>query len=431
MQYRVLIVGTSTYNKNSPSRAFESYFFEWNTNKLAQIFSNPQIPSPGHCSTMYQITDYAMLRRWVNHTYDTGIIYERKELNNKVSSQLRYDIVNVFIKWLYKIGSFDTPFIYLLRGVLWKKNFWCTDKLNRWLDNFQPECVFLSFSDDFFIPQIALYVAKRYNVPIVSSIGDDYYFNDKKTMSPFYYIYKVLYRKLIDKVFEHKGSAIYIGNKIRDKYNSEFHLDGETVYLTSSMKRRAFKKIDKKNPNIIYCGNIRLGRNISLNEIGRALGEIDPCYKLNIYSNETDQNFYSLFKDNPNIQFNGAISYEEVQKLLIESDIVIVTEGFAAKDVEVTRYSLSTKVADSLSSGAIVLGYGPIDCGVIEYLHEIDCGVVCTSIEQLVPSIRNLLNNFDLQYDYYKKALIVSAKNHNIKLSAKIFEGVVGRVICK
>ena len=30
--------------------------------------------------------------------------------------------------------------------------------MNKWLDEFKPECVFLSFSDDYFIPQIALYV---------------------------------------------------------------------------------------------------------------------------------------------------------------------------------------------------------------------------------------------------------------------------------
>ena len=41
-----------------------------------------------------------------------------------------------------------------------------------------------------FIPQIAMYAAKRYNVPIVSCIGDDYYFNVEKTLNPIYHLYK-------------------------------------------------------------------------------------------------------------------------------------------------------------------------------------------------------------------------------------------------
>lgn len=46
---------------------------------------------------------------------------------------------------------------------------------------------------------------------------------------------------------------MYIGNKIRDKYNSEFSLNGETIYLTSDIKRREFRAIDQNNPKIIYA----------------------------------------------------------------------------------------------------------------------------------------------------------------------------------
>ena len=126
-------------------------------------------------------------------------------------------------KAIYKAGKKNkTPFVQMVRKMVWRKRFWCTEKFNHWLEEFKPECVFLSFSDDFFIPEIALYVAQKFNIPIISSIGDDYFFNDKKTLSPIYYIYKYLYRKCIRRVFSHGGSAIYIGNKIRDKYNKEF-----------------------------------------------------------------------------------------------------------------------------------------------------------------------------------------------------------------
>lgn len=88
-------------------------------------------------------------------------------------------------------------------------------------------------------------------------------------------IYIKTYRKLVRSVFKHGGSAAYIGNKIRDKYNSEFNLDGKTVYLSSEIIPHEFKKINSINPKILYCGNIRLGRNHSLNEIGKALAQIN------------------------------------------------------------------------------------------------------------------------------------------------------------
>ena len=51
----------------------------------------------------------------------------------------------------------------------------------------------------------------------------------------------------------------------------EFGLDGETVYLTSTIERKPFKTINTDRPIITYFGNIGMGRNDSLNAIGYAL----------------------------------------------------------------------------------------------------------------------------------------------------------------
>lgn len=201
---------------------------------------------------------------------DTGVIYHYDELDTEwLDNDL--ELGDAKAEAAYKFGGKHTPLTHLLRGILWRKRFWCTEKLNNWLDNFKPECVFLAFSDDYFIPQIAMYVAKRYNVPIVSCIGDDYYFNVEKTLNPIYHLYKSTYKKLIDKVLAWPGSAIYISDKIRDKYNSEFGLDGETVYLTSTVQRKPFSVINKDCPVITYFGNIGMGRNNSLNDIATPL----------------------------------------------------------------------------------------------------------------------------------------------------------------
>ena len=110
---------------------------------------------------------------------------------------------------MYSIGKNKNSLVYLIRKFMWKKKYWCIQELNTWLEAFNIGCVFLNFSDDFFIPQIVLYVAEKFDIPIVSSISDDYYFNYNKTISFLYHIYKRQYRALIRKVFQHQGSAIY------------------------------------------------------------------------------------------------------------------------------------------------------------------------------------------------------------------------------
>ena len=430
MSRRILIVGTVPYNEKSTSRAFASYFCGMPRENLAQIFSNTKKPVKGHCNTLYQITDQRMLKRRFDPKIKTGVIYNYEDLGDAWEST-DLEVGSNTIAKMYNFGKKKNSLVYLIRKFVWKKKYWCTKELNDWMDRFNPECVFLSFSDDFFIPQIALYVAEKYDIPIISSIGDDYYFNYKKTISPLYHWYKLQYRALIRKIFRHPGSAIYIGNKIRDKYNSEFGLNGETVYLTSSIQRREFKPIDKMSPVISYFGNIRLGRNESLNQIGLVLGKIDSKYRLHVYSNETDPNFYRMLLDNPNVEFHGSVPYAEVQKRTIASDIIIVVEGFKKKDVDITRYSLSTKVADSLASGVSVLAYGSSECGAIEYCAETGCIVTCTNGDDLFEMINRLINDTALQHRNYVGAEIITEKNHRLIRSADIFRKIVERLTIK
>lgn len=428
MHPRILIVGTVPYNKRSTSRAFESYFHNWEKENCAQIFSNTKKPCKGHCKTLYQITDYMMLKRWFHCETNVGQIYNYNDLDIEWTNN-NLEVEGTIAQKAYHFGGKHSALTHMLRRLLWRRRFWCTEKLNKWLDEFQPECVFLSFSDDFFIPQIAIYVAKRYNIPIISSIGDDYYFNKHFSLSPIYQWYKESYKALIRKVFSINGSAIYISDKIKEKYNREFGLDGETVYLASEVERKPFSIINTEKPLITYFGNIRMGRNISLNEIGYTLGKLNPNYKLVVYSDEKEKKYTDIFVTNPNVDFRGAIPYTEVQKRIRESDITVVVEGFRNSDIEQSRYSLSTKAADALASGSSILTYGSEECGIVEYMQSTNASAVCTDKQKLQSCIQELLEDEEKQRQYYNNAIIMTAEHHNLVKSCEIFERIVARAI--
>lgn len=428
MHRKVLIVGTVPYNRRTTSRAFESYFSNWEKDNLIQIFSDPREPLKGHCGALYQITDKMMLKRRLKRSAEVGVIYNYSELDDEWKNADSAPQKGV-ISTLYKLGSRKFPLNYLMRGRLWKKKYWQTEKLDKWLDGFKPECVFLAFSDDFFIPSIALYAAERYDVPIVSCIGDDYYFNDRFSVSPFYHIYRNKYKRLIDRVFAHGGSAAYIGDKIRDKYNREFGLDGETVYLTSEIERSEFRPIDKEHPKLLYCGNIRLGRSESLMDIAEVLQEINPSYRLTVYSNEADKKFYRPLQQCPGIDYRGTVPYSEVKRALSDCDVAIAVEGFDKKDVDITRYSLSTKVADSLQSGRFVLGYGSAECGAIDYLLQIGCGLTCTSKAELREKLPRVFDDIEYQRSACEKAGDICCRHHSLERSTAVFEEIVEKAI--
>ncbi len=425
---RILIVGTIPYNTKASSRAFEAYFHNWEKENLAQIFSDPKTPVKGHCGRLYQITDVRMLQRWKGKRINTGKAYTYDELPEDNESDEIVDESKQEQR-AYKIGNRHSPLMHLMRGVLWRKMFWHTKELDAWLDEFKPECVFLSFSDAYFIPQIAYYAAMRFNIPIVSSIGDDYFFNTHFSLNPIYWLYKITYKRLISKVLAHPGSAIYISDKIRDKYNMEFGLDGETVYLTSTVRRKDFSPINTKAPLITYFGNIGMGRNHSLNDIGYALGKINPEYRIEVYSGGALPVLYDVFKDNPNVIYGGAIPYEEVQRKMAASDVTVIVEGFRPEDIEWSRYSLSTKAADALASGATILTYGSQECGIVEYMQSTNAAFVCTDKTHLEETIREMLQATEKQKEYYTQQIVMTREHHNLQKSCAVFESVVERAL--
>lgn len=430
MDPRVLIVGTVPYNKKSTSRAFESYFSGWERSCLRQIFSNTKTPAKGHCSELCQITDQRILRRWLHPRYHTERFFSYDALPDSWDST-DLETGSAAADRAYRLGSHHTPLTHLLRGVLWRKRFWCTPELNAWLDEFQPECVFLAFSNDYFIPKIALYVAERYDIPIVSAIGDDYYFCRRRSLSPLYQLYMSSYQRLIRRVLSHPGSAIYISDKIRDKYNEAFGLDGETVYLTSEVQRRPFRVIDLNSPRITYFGNIRMGRNHALCDIADALGRMDPSWKLDVYSNEQDPSVTSVFASHKNLSFHGSVPYATVCSMITESDVTLIVEGFQPDDVAQSRYSLSTKAADALASGAAILTYGSAECGVVEYMASTGASSVCTEPSKLEQTLRELMFHPELQREQYEKAVYYTKLHHDLKASTQTFARVVRKAIAE
>ncbi len=166
-----------------------------------------------------------------------------------------------------------------------------------------------------------------------------------------------------------------------------------------------------------------------MNDIGYALGKINPKYMLEVYSNEKDEMVYSVFEKNPNVKFMGSVPYAQVQKRMEESDITVIVEGFEEKDINLSRYSLSTKAADALTSGASIFTYGSLESGIIEYMQSTNAAMVCTDKDKLVDSIKRLILNQNLQKKYYDQAIVMTREHHNLQTSCKTSEDVIVKAI--
>lgn len=430
---RVLIVGTLPYRKDAPTRAFESYFSGWERDAIAQVFSNEAAPVKGHCGTLFQITDRMLLKKWFGEKRDIGTQYYYDSLSAEGTNH-KNEALNRkpkgIVDFLSKLGAKHTPSTHLARGVLWKRSFWANEKFCNWLDEFKPECVFLSFSDDFFILNIAQFVSRRFDIPIVTEIGDDYIFNDRKSLSPAYHLYRKMYKSKVHSLFEKNRYIAYISDKMEKQYNEYFRAFGKTVYLTSEIARRPFRQIDMKRPRIRYFGNVLLDRYQSIVDIANALKGINESYTIDVYGGNLSEDIRKAFDACENIVYHNPVPYSEVMRLTEESDILLLVEAFSKFNIQSTKYSLSTKVADSLKSGVNLFAYGSEECGLIDYMQRYDACVTCTSQSELKSMLEKLIEDVSLQRRFYSRSEQLTEEHHSIASSVKIVRGLIDSAIC-
>lgn len=424
MHPKVLLIMTTPYSVSDSSRTLDAYFHYWEKDRLFQIFSRNWVPSKGQCGEMYQITDSSLLKKWMHKNIKIGKVYTYDDMGDTDGHNVIAE--DAAVSFGYKLGTKHTPLIEILRGILWRRKYWLTPELIKWLDEFHPDCILYNFSNHLFTQQIALFAAHRYHIPIIAIIGDDYYFNDTSSLNPFYLYFRYKFKQLTEKILA-KGhsSAVYCSDKIRDKYNPYFHIHGKTIYINSALKRKDFQKINSKNPKIVYFGSIRLGRNIALVDIANALGSINPNFRLEVYTSENDPSIYGVLKENPYVIYGGFIPYSQVQAKIRDSDIFVIAEGFRKQDINFTKYSLSTKASDGLASGVSIFSYGPAESGVIDYMKSTGASMVCTSKQDLKKDLESLISNPSLQEKMYHQAIVVTEKNHTLKSTTRIFESIL------
>ena len=92
---------------------------------------------------------------------------------------------------------------------------------------------------------------------------------------------------------------------------------------------------------------------------------------------------------------------------------MIHTESFDPVIRERVRYSLSTKIADSLASGTCMLAYGPAEAASMDYLIRNKAAFTATSPEELRAVLPRLFTD-DAEYRRITgKAKALARKNHS------------------
>ncbi len=403
---RVLVISHNVFSDNtSMGKTLSSYFCGFDPDNVAQLFFHSETPSSGVCDLYYRITDKEMIKSVffrksgtvVSSVKDAAPLRSPRKENGVESS-------------LYQKGRRRTPMIYFLRNLWWKLGKWNTKALRNWIDDFSPDCVFLASGDYSFAYDIALFIAKKRGIPLYISCMDDYYFNNKNSDSVFGRIVHKSFMKHVGKAVDYSNAIFCICDKMSRDYSAFFNKKCVTLHTSASFDG---KLSEPKERCISYLGNLGLGRADRLVEIGRALKALNADIDhIDVYSSETRESILSKLTPENGIVFHGKIGADEVKRVIGKSLAVIHTESFGEKSENKVKYSVSTKIADSLMSGTCIFAYGPSDVASIEYLEQNGAALCVTSPEKLSEGLKTLLTDSFTVDNILVRSVELAKKNH-------------------
>lgn len=404
----LLITHNPICTNNNMGKTFLSLFSEFENRELCQLYVHPTLPDVSICNSYYRITDKEALKSIFTFDAPGGEV-----VCSKVGVEVDSNIISIKNKksYLSRLG----------RDFVWKLSHWYSGKLKAWLDREAPTHIFLAPGYAKFIYDIALKISRDRRIPIVTYICDDYYF----VIPPTSLLGKLqlsLLRRKTEALMEKTACLVAICDEIKDLYGKSFGVRAETVMTGADMP--CLREVDRVPTSISYFGNIGCNRYLSLHEVGRTLEKINrrkgTSYMLKVYTNEQDSVILDALSSVSTIRMCGFFTGEAFREAMKEADLLLHTEAFDPDSIDLVKHSVSTKIADSLSTGIPLIAYVPAEVSSAKHLQCNECAFIATSSENLSLVLEQALTDSEMRRCVVSNALRTAAVYHNKKKNSAI-----------
>lgn len=415
----LLVISQNSVGLNNNGKAIKAIISKYEFSNIRQIYFYNEIPQSSNFESFYRITDLDILKVYFPFKAAKKIGIHLNSNNLKSNEIIDYSRNNLFNSFKSILKS---PLSSLLRDLYWSKLDW--DKYIRpWIDTNTPDDVFYIMSDGLFSLKLIISIAEFYKLKPLVFVTDDYLIINPED-SMFSKLKKKLLIKKFIKLINLESKFLFLSRNLKYHYENEFNLNNSELFFLDFSKKINFSvQIINETTDIMifnYSGNLSLGRDRMLIDFALIVFKLSPSSVIRITSLEKPSGFFkkSILKF-PNIEFLGAHSPEENNKLLRFSNFLIHVESFIPKHKNITRYSISSKIYEYITLGIPIIGFGPEEIESMKYIHENEIGIVCSNSAELLTELEKLMNDKLKQDDIKMKQRLLYQKNTDINSKGK------------
>lgn len=422
---KVLIVGRSVWTEEISTLA--NIFGQYNTDNLSYIYIESAKPTTKLCHDFFHISEIALIKKIFKRKIKTG---GRVLSNQDVASTINKEYQNTEQKIMSFVRKHRSYLFLFLRELLWSFNGWKTKDLDDFIEEVNPDVVFLLGDPLPLMNRLQNYIIEKSKKPAAIFLMDDIY-TYKSSVGMLSKLYKSILRKHSKQTIMNCSVHFAISPKLKNEYDQIFNIDN--VLLTKGIDFSQDKtqlEVPLNHPiRIVYTGTLIYGRYKSLAALATALQEINKSIikaQLFIYTqDEMTPKLRKILAIENSSFLMGRVTFQEALEIQTKADILLFVESLDRKHKNIARLSFSTKITDYFHSGKCIFAIGSKDIAPIEYLIQKNAAVVATNSLEIKIILNNLLQNPLKIKEYGKKAYQCGLKHHNnIDIQNVIYKGM-------
>lgn len=407
---RILIISRSPWRRdNSFGNTYSSIFRDMKDVEIANIYLADGLPEyEKNVTAYYQVSERELVESF-KHPFSSvkvgKITYAENTSDTPKAIDPSYLAIGKTRRW---------PIMFLARDFIWKIGKINYDGMEKFVEGFNPDIIFLPYYYATYVFRIALRLQKKLNIPMTGEACLDIYSLKQISFDPFFWINRFYIRKWIRKAARNSSSIYLISEKMRKDYTKFLKIPCKILYKIPDYSRKQTEFLGVHQPvRFLFTGNIAANRWKSLGLLAEALKH-NQYGHLDIYTSTpiTTKMQKALNVDGFS-KIHSPVSQEEVIKLQNEADVLVHAESFDIKNKQIIRYSISTKIMDYLCTGRTILAIGPNDVASIEYLANNDAALVATNKRQIIKLVSAFKQNDSIIEEYSKKGLSFARTNMN------------------
>ena len=413
---KVLIISQPVLSKtNNMGKTLMGYFRDFSPDDISQLYLHEGVPeNTDVCEKYYCFSDSDAMKSILNHKIQGKSFTKESEVFKKKDAEEVAEKDEI-----YKLGAAHKAWMLFVRDTIWKLSSWKNRELLKWLDRTGADVIFFAPGDGAFIYRIADEIARYLNKPLIMVCMDDFFINNRNKKEILGGIRQKNFMRVVNKTAKDCDMIFTICDEMNDAYGKLFEKKCLTLHTVAERKNVQLAQTAR---HVSYIGNLKCGRYKTLIDIGKALSELrdeNVPNVIDVYSGTREFDCIEPLKKAPGINFCGEISAESVLEVMANSMAVIHTESFEQEMMELVRFSVSTKIAESLMYGPCLITYGPEGIASIDYLKENNAAYVISRPEDLEKGLEEILTNKELREQIVRNARALALKNHNADVNPR------------